>query len=382
MKLKVVSIIICICICLSFVVGLVMAEDDTALKERVDALETEVLKLKQKPAESPGGVKLGGHLKLYMYDQSVGTSNDEKQTTTISAGLTTLYLFITDQLSDLVSLEVQPRISVSASATPSLGNNFARAKTSTVNTSVYQAFMTVRLPQQAELRVGKMLTYFSDDYGRQIWYDEYYHINPGFCSLLSWDDYGVELYKSFDFAQWSLPTYFYLLNGEATDVDNNNAKSFLLHVDPEFFQGKLRLLGSYGFGKWDDASRYTMVRTDVGFDWKWQKINIKSEYLTGKWNNKITQGADLKDGKKSGYYIKGLYRFNQQWRGLINYSRAVTYATYPNYDDYKTTTLGVNYFITESSSIMGQFSMVDAKRTDDSEGLTFNRYTVGWRTTF
>lgn len=329
-----------------------------------------------------GDVKVGGNLKIYFYDQSIGSHNDVGQQNNVSGGVNTLYLFLSQQLNDWLGIEVWPRISVSASATPSLGNDITRAKTSTTSVSVYQGYLTVKLPKEIELRAGKFLTYFSNEYGRQIWWDEQYHLNPGISSLQSWDDYGVELYRNFDFDKWSLPAYVYLLNGEKTDVDNNNSKAGMIHVDPEFFQGKLRLVGSYGLGKWDDNSDKSFSRYDAGFEWKWQRFNVRSEYLHRKYSDKLTSGAKVKDADDDGYFVKGLYRFNPQWRGLIGYSRSVNSSTYDYANVYKTTTLGLNFFISESSTIIGQFSSVDANRTNDSDKLYYNRYTVGWRTTF
>lgn len=332
--------------------------------------------------EGLGNVKVGGNLKIYFYDQSVGERNGVDQRNNISGGITTLYLFLSEQLSDWLGIEVWPRISVKASATPNLGSDITRAKTSDSSVSVYQAYLTAKLPEDVELKAGKFLTIFSNEYGRQIWWDEQYHLNPGISSLQSWDDYGVELYKSFDFANWSLPTYVYLLNGEKTDVDNNNDKAALIHVDPELLQGKLRFVGSYGFGKWDDSSEKSFARYDAGLEWKHQAVNLRGEYIGSRYSDKYTSGGNTKDGESAGYFAKALYRFTPEWRGLVGYSRSVNAAAYGYSNIFRTTTVGVNYFVTDSSTIIGQFSTVDANRTDDSEKLKYNRYTVGWRTTF
>lgn len=332
--------------------------------------------------ESLGNVKVGGNLKMYLYDQSVGTSKDVQQHNNNSAGLTTFYLFLSEQLTDLVSVEVWPRFSVSASATPSLGNDIARTTTATTTVSVYQAFVKVNLPQAVEVKAGKMVTFFSNEYGREIWWDEQYHLNPGIATLQSWDDYGLEIYKNFDFEKVSLPVYLYLLNGEKTDVDNNNSKAAMVHFDPEFLEGKVKLVGSYGFGKWDDGSDKTFVRYDAGVEYKYQKINVRSEYLSKTYSDKLVSGAQTKDAVSNGYFVKALYRFTPEWRALIGYSRALNSATYTYSDIYKTTTMGVDYFITESSTIIAQYSMVDANRTNDSAALNYNRFTLGWRTTF
>ncbi len=332
--------------------------------------------------ESLGNVKVGGNLKMYLYDQSVGTSNDVKQHNNNSAGLTTFYLFLSEQLTDLVSIEVWPRFSVSASATPSLGSEITRTTTATTTPSVYQAFVKVNLPQAVELKAGKMVTLFSNDYGREIWWDEQYHLDPGVATLMSWDDFVLEIYKNFDFEKVSLPVYLYLLNGEKTDVDNNSSKSAMIHFDPEFLEGKIKLVGPYGLGKWDDGSDKAFVRYDAGVEYKYQKINVRSEYLSKTYTDKLVSGTEAKDAVNNGYFVKALYRFTPEWRALLGFSRAVNSATYAYSNIYKTTTLGINYVVTESSTSIAQYAMVDADRTNDSATLNYNRFTLGWRTTF
>lgn len=345
-------------------------------------------KLQEKPSGIFEGVHVGGHLKFYMFDQTVGKRNDKRQHNNISAGIHDIYLYLTKELEDWLSIEVQTETSVSAGATPSLGSDISRATSASVSTSIYQAFMTARLPKEVELKIGLIYPLFSDEYAREIWWDELYHQNKGLDYLQSVRDTGFELYKSFDFGNWSLPTYFYYLNGNTSSqyVDNNEGKTVLIHLAPEFFQTKLRLLGSFAYGKWDNENKYDLIRGAGGIDWKYQKLNIVSEYLYSKWENLSLTGTGREDGTRDGYYVKALYRFNPKWRGLIKYSHAELYNTGSTAnirsDIYDALTFGANYFVTPSSTIIGQLSICDAERSDGSEDLEFLRYTLGWRTTF
>jgi len=224
-------------------------------------------------------------------------------------------------------------------------------------------------------------------YAKETWWDEIYHLSPGMCSSLAWHDTGVEIYKNFDFKNWSLPVYLYALNGEKSEVDDNEGKSLLIHVAPELFGSKLKLLGSLGWGTWDTKDDNDVTRYALGFDWKYQKFNLKGEYLHGEWDNRPYFGGGVKDASREAYYVRALYRFTPKWRGLIDYSHARNYVTASGnftgeYDSYDTTTLGVDYFVTESSAIIGQLMLGNGKRSDGSEKLDYTRFTLGWRTTF
>lgn len=353
--------------------------------EKVPGLVKTVDELKEaRPLGALEGARVGGHFKLFMFDQSRGERNDVNQNNQISAGVSTFYLYIDRELSDTVSMSLQPKIAVSASATPSLGSDISRVTTGgTVSTSFHQAFMKALLPKGIELKAGLMNTLFSEEYGREIWWDEQYHQNRKLDSLQSLRDTGIELYKNFDFENWSLPAYFYLLNGK-NYVDDNEGKSILVHFAPELPRN-IRLLGSLGGGKWDSNNKYYVWRYAAGFEGKYRNFSLMSEYLYHNFENKSLTGGGLTDTEEKGYYIKGLYRFTPQWRGLVKYSDVdlpYTGGSSLLADNYKATTLGLNYFITESSIIMGELTFVNADRSDGSETLKYYRPTISWRTTF
>jgi hypothetical protein len=330
-------------------------------------------------------VSVGGHLKLYMADQTSGKRNSVDQNNNLSAGINEFWLYLSKGLSDWLMIDVQPRISVLAGATPALGADITRSTSSSVSTTLDQAYMTALLPREVELRVGAFYPLFSEEYGRQIWWEEQYHGNNGLLTLESWYDNGIELYKNFDFEALSLPVYAYLLNGDDRFVDNNAGMMGLIHLSPEFFFGRLRLLGSLGGGKWDDNDDHDTIRYAFGAEAKRQSLTIMGEYLLRHFDNLPLSGGGTADGDNKGYYIKAQYRFREKWRGLIKYSDVDLYNTSSTTmltDTYKTLSLGVNYALTNSSLIMLQLSSVDADRSGVSESLEYIRYTLGWRTTF
>ena len=245
--------------------------------------------------------------------------------------------------------------------------------------------MQAMLPRGYELKVGIFNPMFSEEFAKETWWSEQYNMNDGLCYLQSWHDSGIELYKNFDFSKWSLPVYLEYLNGASQYVDNNENKMALLHVAPEFFQTKLRLLGSLAYGKWDEGDNGKALFSVGGFDWKYQKFNLTSEYTYKKYGHVTTLGIANADGKREGYYIRAMYTFNPTWRALVKYSHAELYKTglvNMRSDNYDTTALDINYFLTPNSDIILEYQHIEGDRSDGSEDIKADRFTMGWRTTF
>nr|MBU1328695.1 hypothetical protein [Candidatus Omnitrophota bacterium] len=359
--------------------------------KKVPELARAVDAIKEGPAGLMEGASVGGHLKLYMFDASEGVvrgangEGKDAQHNNISAGIHHLYLYLNKELSDILKLDVAIDNSVSASATPSIGSDIARNSSATSSTSIHTATITALLPKGVELKTGVFNPMFSEEYSKETWWHEQYHQNQGLAYLESWHDSGIELYKNFDFEKVSLPVYVSLLNGNASSkyADNDSSKTLLLHIAPELFHTQLRLLGSVAFGNWGNPD--SSFQSVVGFDWKHEKLNITSEYIYRKWDDLVVTGSTKADGKKEGYYARALYNFTPEWVGLVKYSHAENYKTGSSTmlsDNYDTTTVGINYNITPSSTIIGDYSLINGERSNSSASIRANRYTIGWRTTF
>jgi hypothetical protein len=332
---------------------------------------------------------------MYIFDQTHGKSNGDSQKNDISAGIHHLYLYVSKELSDMLSLDVAIDNSISASATPSLGSDITRATSGTIKTSVHRATLTALLPGQFELKTGVFNPMFSEEYSKETWWDEQYHGNSGLLYLEAWHDAGLELYKSFDFDNWSLPAYISLLNGNSVTyygssnygeyTDNNDGKTVLLHLAPEFFNSQLRLLSSAGYGTWDTKDKYAAYYGALGAEAQYHALTVSGEYLYRKYENITLTGDTKADGERKGFYVKALYRFDDHWRAFAKFSRSDLYSAAAKgmlTDTYNVISFGGNYFITESSDIIAQISFCDAERSDGSKDLTYNRFTLGWRTTF
>jgi len=359
--------------------------------KKVPEMDKKINSLKDMSKGLLDKLTIGGHLKLYMLDQSQGKHNGSEQHNNWSAGINHFYLYLTKELEDWLKLDIQTDLSVSASATPSVGSNITRASSASTTFKIHQAFFTGLLPKNYELKLGIFNPMFSEEYAKETWWHELYHQNDGLANLQTWHDQGVELYKNYDFDNWSLPAYFSVLGGNLTSsdsrfIDNNNNKAVLLHLAPEFFQSKFKLLGSFAYGTWDNKDDSDMYHALGGFEWKYQKFNLTGEYIYRVYQSRITTGTNKADGTNKGYWLRAMYTFDPRWRALVKYSHSNLYKTGLGVgmmsDTYDTTSLAVDFFLTPNSTIIGQYQYIDARRSDGTDKLKANRFTLGWRTTF
>jgi regulator of replication initiation timing len=385
--------------------------EDLEKKQAEQAQEAEkvsksVDKLKKQPSarevvteQLSKRVTVGGHFKFFLADQSIGevstaTLDKDKQRDSFAAGVSNLWLYFNKQLNDWLSITVAPEIIVEAAATPVLGANITRSGSANVDVALDWGYLTARLPWQLELKAGAFYPYFSEEYASKIWWDEQYNGNPGLLTLQSWKSAGLELYRNFDFENFSLPVYLYYLNGEDRGViqdkrytDNNSAKNGLLHVAPEFYAygARVKLLGSFGWGKWDSGGDNQSIQWATGADIKYGSFGLSGEYMyRGRDKLPLLDGG-TEDGEDKGWYVKGIYTFNPQWRLVLKYSDVDLWSPGTDMlltDNYRTMYGSINFFITESSIIIPEISYVKMDRSGSPNKTDYFRYTLGWRTTF
>lgn len=427
-KLKLVIIFSMVGALVLFGVGLAQADDVSDLKEQLKALqeqtnalnakiqqleakqESQAQEIKKVPEiarkvsdlkEGPlgkltEGLSIGGHLKFTILDRTEGERNGNKQHNNLSGGMygyDNFFLYIGKELTDWLKVDVVPQWDMTASATPALGSDISRATSVSVTTRLYNAFMTVQLPKEYQLKVGLFNPMYSEDYAKETWWHELFNLPKGLCTIQSWHDTGAELYKNFDFENWSLPAYFAVVGGYTDrNIDNNDNKMVFLHLAPEFFQSKLRLLGSFGYGKWDGKGNQDAIRSGVGFDWKYKKFNLLGEWLYWERKNMLvpsTGTVPTADAINKAYWIRAMYNLNPKWRFLVQQSYSNLYqagltTTQKDMlsDKYYVTTLGVDFSLLPSSTIIWQYDRGNGHRSNGSESLKYDRFTLGWRTTF
>ncbi|MDD5595504.1 MAG: hypothetical protein PHY94_04570 [Candidatus Omnitrophica bacterium] len=402
-----------------FGVGIAKADDITDMKEQIKALqetintlngkintletkqESQAVEIKKVPEldkkvsglkqtnELLNGMNVGAHLKFALLDRTDGKRNGVNEHTVLSGGFFgrhNVVLYFSKELENWLKAEVQPEIDITSSATPSIGSDIGRTS-STVSTSLHQAFMTLYLPKGYEVKAGTFNAMFDEEYAKETWWHNYYNLNSGECTLESWHDAGVEVYKNFDFNKLSLPVYVSFLNGNSSDqfVDNNDNKAILVHVAPELFQGKLKLLTSYAYGLWGDGKQAANFRYLAGFDWNYQKYTAGAKYIYNNFKNLTTTGSRKADGRREGYVVDVGYKILPKWRALLRYSYVNLYKTGSVNmlsDKWNSASFILDYDLLPNSTIMGQYENADGHRSDGSESLRFNRFTIGWRTTF
>lgn len=381
------------------------AKQESQAKEikKVPELAQKVTDLKESSlGKLTEGLSIGGHLKFTLLDRTQGERNGVHQHNNLSGGMygyDNFFLYISKELADWLKVDVVPQWDMTASATPALGSDIGRATSTSVTTRLYNAFMTVRLPSEYQLKAGLFNPMYSEDYAKETWWHQLFNLPQKMCTIQSWHDTGAELYKNFDFEKWSLPAYFAVVGGNSDrNIDNNENKMVLLHLAPEFFQTKLRLLGSLGYGKWDGKGNHDAIRNAVGFDWKYKKFNLLGEYLYWERKNMLvpsTGTVPTADAINKAYWIRAAYNLNPKWRFLVQQSYSNLYqagltttngvaTTQRNMlsDKYDVSTLGIDYSLMPSSTIIWQYDRGNGHRSDGSESLKYDRFTLGWRTTF
>jgi hypothetical protein len=337
---------------------------------------------------------IGGHFKFYLADQSDGEVNGESQHNSFGMGVSNLWIYINKTLTDWLQINVAPEITVLAEATPTLGGEITRSTSADVDVDLDEAYLTIRLPKMIELKAGAFYPLFSEEYATKSWWHEQYHNNNGLVTLQAMQSTGLEIYRNFDFENFSLPISFALLNGESRGVvqdtrftDNNSAKTVLLHLAPEFFiyDGRLRLLGSAGTGRWDDEGDKDAHQWAAGAEYTRSSLTIGGEYLL-RWREQIPlTGGGTEDGEDKGWYVKVKYSFTPKLRAVLKYSDVDLWSVSTSNlrtDNYKSFSLAGGWWITDSSTIIPQIEFVDAERSGTQDTLEYFRYTLGWRTTF
>lgn len=391
------------------------ADELSDLKQKVEALEKSQAQDKEKITELNDSVDdllnqpstnsvvskalgkqatIGGHFKFYLADQARGDVNDRSQHSSLSAGVSELWIYINKTITDWLQINVAPEVVVLAEATPALGGTITRSTSANVDVDLDEAFMTARLPNMYELKAGVFYPLFSEEYATKAWWHEQYHNNNGLVTLQAMQSVGVELYRNYDFASFSLPLSLALVNGESRGVvqdtrftDNNSAKTVMVHGAPEFFVsgGRLRLMGSAGYGRWDDQGDNDAYQWAAGAEYTKSSVALSGEYLFRWRENLPLTGGGTEDGEDKGWYVKAKYSLSPKLRFVLKYSDVDLWAlssTQLLTDSYKEVSLSGGWWLTDSSTIIPQVEYVDADRSGSSITLEYMRYTLGWRTTF
>jgi hypothetical protein len=348
---------------------------------------------------------VGGHVKMSLIDYKDGESDGDKGSEYAGAALREFLVYISQEITDKVSIETITKFSARTSATPSFGKtiNDKRNLPRDVTKSFggWRKFVVkLALPKGYELSTGILHPNWSWDYGGEKFWDE--EINGNKFSLhhdiSSLHEAGLEIYKNFELSGISLPAYLWIVNGGSEFNDNNKSVDIGLKVEPEI--GPAKFEAGIMTGKYDNDGEKSHMRWIAGIDYTWKKLNIRSEIAGGKINEKIavkdTSGAIARydDTNPFGFYVKAFYQLTPWLKAMLAYDYVKNDygSSSPGEEIYSTITPGLQISVGPSSQLIVQGTIADWKRIKDAALLSsaaakkyilkFSRILIGWRITF
>jgi hypothetical protein len=341
-----------------------------------------------------GETKVGGQLKLTVFDYADGKHNGFASSGYTGFQFTEADLYITQQINDKVSVDIEPAFEGTTLPTPRFGAAIGTPLTAPSGVTPYfefrKALVKVDLPMGYEVSCGIVKPRFSWEYGAELFYqDEVVGSKSADNDLLgAMRDSGVEIYKPYEIKGFSLPTYLYFLNGlpsspaqGAAFGDTNRNPMMMAHVEPEI--GALKLLASVGYGTWDTKDLKAVNRWAAGADYTYQKWNLRTECFAGSWQ---AMGFTGKDVLPFGYYAKLFYRVNPWLRAMLHYDivdnnyTGFTYTT--GREIYQTITPGIQIFAADSAQLIAQCDIGSWRQTNAAgvvDTIEFTRFVLGWR---
>ncbi|MHB9029465.1 MAG: hypothetical protein ACYC9O_11915 [Candidatus Latescibacterota bacterium] len=345
------------------------------------------------------GISVGGHLKLLGYDYKDGEMNGIKGHQYTGMALREMLLFVSAELTDKVSVDIQPQFDASTGATPKFGQKLQETKNDAGSVSpefggFIKAAVKVALPRGYELSAGIVKPRFTMEYGAELfWEDEF---NGGKfaidTSLGTMHETGIEVYKPFEFGAVSVPAYLYVINNSSEYIDNNSSPMVMIHAEPEI--GAWKFTGSLGSGKYDNKNKENNTRYAVGAAYEWKSLSARAEYAGAIYErsvrdiNPADNTVTIYDATPFGYYGKVFWRATPWARLMLHYDYVdhnfSGSKSTPGVEKYTTITPGVQFKVMSSSFIQVQYDIADWKQStaQGDQTLKFNRLTVGWRTTF
>ena len=369
-------------------------------------------------AEVDGLVKIGGHMEGPVLSDSVwghAVVNGVKTRGSYSAGSyfgsNAFIMYVSKDINDTMSVHISPDFgNAGAGATPSLGRKLGETLKDTGGASSFRfndATFNISFPDYGvQMRAGFMSLPFIQDYGKELfWHEEQ---NGGKFTLGNgWYDTGIEIYKPFEFQGVSLPLSLYIVNGNSSgNRDNNNGKSVMIHVEPEF--AGVKTFASFGAGKWgdklalstgtlngvvDDQFKKGVFRWSYGAAYSYKRFKVRGEAAGGKWQDNLFSGAAGEaDRRTFGYYGKLFYTVvAEKLTAMVHYNlyktdvAAVSPASHVITETYKTTTLGLQYELAPAATFVVQYDIGKWKNDDvagQEDSIKFNRALASVKVTF
>ena len=354
--------------------------------------------------ESGPSVRVGGWLKMWIFDRPAGIGKDVgagKQidiTKSYGVSFNEFDLILNVKCNDLVSFLLEPNWSSSTGATPKLGQVSLPSANPTVPNGITQtsiaasnwghgvAEMILNLPQDITLEVGALRPHFSMDYGEELFFDEEMTTGKATHDLMVLEDYGFGVAKSFTFGDLSLPVNLYILGGADGDFkfENNNQPGVMLHVEPHY--GPVELYGSFFASRWDDKERYAKTKGLFGINVSWEGLTLRSEFARDRIENKVNAAAGI-DKTDEGYYVKLFYRVLPWLQFMIHHDSALEGASTGPANRGKTTryltnTIAAEINLSDSTILQVNCEVGDWRTNNNDKSVVYTRPNIAVRSSF
>lgn len=352
-----------------------------------------------------GETTVGGHIRMTVLDMADGESTTGgtvfKDNSSMGMAFTELILYFSHDLSETISVDLQPSWSASTGASPSFGKKIGEQKVAPEDVHAgfhgwVKAVVSVALPYEIDMAVGIVKPRFTWDYGGELFWEDTISGGKFTCNnyLGAMHDTGFEFYKPLEIGDMSLPTYLYIMNGGNQFNDNNRTPLVMLHVEPEF--GALKFQASVASGKYDDDDEKSVFRYSAGADFTAGAFNIRAEVAGGTWEDSIVENDSLgiyDDAKPFGYYVKAFYRVTP-WAKLnlhyniVDNNYSGFHYTAMGSETYSSISPGVQFYLSDSAILAVNYQMETRERLDRfgvpglDDKLEYNRLIVGMRVTF
>ncbi len=166
----------------------------------------------------------------------------------------------------------------------------------------------------------------------------------------------------------------------------------MLHIEPEWTAFRFQL--SALLGDHDKEDKLRMQRFSGGVAYNWMNLDLRGEAAYGKWEQAFKRNNEVYDAIAKGGYLKAKYRITPFLSIMYHYDLVdknfdgynFSYGGYG--EEYITHTAAIQLFAASTSIIQIQYDRADWQLKEDSDfklerdRLKFNRFVIGWRTTF
>jgi len=338
-------------------------------------------------------VKVGGHIKITLFDRPVGASyagankvsNDAVNAHNTGIGFKELNIFLSGKLSETIGFEADPKFSGSTGATPRLGSagtlTYAAKDYSFSGFGHGKAVVIAELPYEVTAEAGFLHTVFTADYGKQLAWENLFNLTKFGANdnIGSVHGAGLELAKTFNLGDVSLPVAVYFTDGGAQfyQNDNNNQPGLLVHIEPTW-AGLTGLASWYG-ARTGLAEKTAFHKWTAGLMYEWEMLAARAEFVRSKNEKGISVSNDA---EHEGYYVNLDYRVLPWLKLFARRESVIEEASAGVWNRYITNIPGAVITVADGALVQFQCDIYDWRSSNGVNKVIMTRPTVGMRLTY